>query len=300
MPLSPERIASRRFARGHWIFLNLEEEEMNDSSAKHVCTAFNGGRVRDDLGERQAQCPEHGPYTSTGVRYFGSREVWTRCPDCEEARLAAERKERAAQHASRETARLQAMLGEARIPARFVGRTFDTFVADTTEKLHALTVAREFAESFDEQLRDGSSLVFLGKPGTGKSHLAAAILQAIMPEHCGLYVTCMQVVRAVRNAWRKDSERSESDVMAEFARVPLLVIDEVGAQYGTEGEQMVLFEVLDRRYLDMKPTILLTNQNMPGLKQFLGERVHDRLIEIARAVVFDWESYRKQARKEAA
>ena len=110
----------------------------------------------------------------------------------------------------------------------------------------------------------------------------------------------MQVVRAVRNAWRKDSERSESDVMAEFARVPLLVIDEVGAQYGTKGEQMVLFEVLDRRYLDMKPTILLTNQNMPGLKQFLGERVHDRLIEIARAVVFDWESYRKQARKEAA
>lgn len=273
---------------------------MRDVTAKHVFSALRGGSLRHALGERQAQCPAHGSYTSTGARYLGSREVWTPCPDCEEARLAAERKAQADRLAARAAARLQTMLGQARIPARFIGRTFDTFVADSEAKQRALTVAREFAENFDEHYRAGSSLVFLGKPGTGKSHLAAAILQAIMPAHCGLYVTCMQVVRAVRNSWRKDSERSEAEVFAEFARVPLLVMDEVGVQYGTEGEQTVLFEVLDRRYREMTPTLLLTNQNMPGLKQFLGERVHDRLAETARAVVFDWESYRKQARKEAA
>ena len=49
---------------------------------------------KDVLGEVGKECSTHGAYTSTGVRYkIGrmNREVWTPCPDCEEARVAAER-----------------------------------------------------------------------------------------------------------------------------------------------------------------------------------------------------------------
>ena len=82
-----------------------------------------------------------------------------------------------------------------------------------------------------------------------------------MPAYVGRYFTCMEVIQHIRSTWRKDSEASEVDVLAEFANVPLLVIDEIGMQYGTESEQNHLFDVLDRRYRDMMPTILLTNQN---------------------------------------
>ena len=75
---------------------------------------------------------------------------------------------------------------------------------------------------------------------------------------------------------------------------------EVGVQYGTDGEQNILFEVLDRRYRDMLPTILLANQSKDGLKQFLGERAYDRLTETGRIVAFEWESYRPHARMEVA
>lgn len=79
----------------------------------------------------------------------------------------------------------------------------------------------------------------------------------------------------------------------------LLVIDEVGVQYGTEGEQTILFDVLDLRYRGMLPTILMTNQDLSGMKGFLGERTWDRVRETCRWVPFDWESYRPVARNEA-
>ena len=65
-----------------------------------------------------------------------------------------------------------------------------------------------------------------------------------------------------------------------------------GAQYGTEGEQVILFDIINRRYQDQMPMILLTNQSKEGFKQYLGDRAFDRLREAGRWVAFDWESHR--------
>lgn len=257
--------------------------------------------VREQLGERQEQCDQHGAYTSTGMRYaIGKldRRVWTTCPACEDARLAAERQAAAEKATRAEQERMEALLDSAAIPARFIGRSFDTFKASTPHQERALQVLRSYAEDFEAKLKSGASLILLGGPGTGKSHLAGAVLQAIMPRHCGLYTTAMGIIRAVRATWRKDSDRTEGQVLAMLGEVALLVIDEIGVQYGTDGEQTILFEVLDRRYREMRPTILLANQSKEGLRQFLGDRTYDRLTETARIVLFEWDSYRPQARRE--
>lgn len=244
---------------------------------------------------RPAQCPEHGPYLSLNI----VRKVWSRCPTCQA--------EAAQKHADEEAARLQKeaeahhrrMLAEVRIPARFERCGFDTFVADTDDMRHALTVCRDYAERFSEHAVRGASLVLSGKPGTGKSHLAGAILRALMQRGVR-YVTCMDMIRAVRETWRRDSERTETQVLGYLADLELLVIDEIGMQYGTDGEQTIIFDVLDRRYRDMRPVILITNQDKEGLKACVGDRVFDRLRETARWVAFDWQSYRGQARKASA
>jgi DNA replication protein DnaC len=140
-------------------------------------------------------------------------------------------------------------------------------------------------------------LIFAGKPGTGKSHLAGAILQAVLTPNVR-YVTCMDLIRMVRETWRKDSERSETQVLRYLEGLDLLVVDEVGMQYGTEGEQTILFDVLDRRYREVRPMVLLTNQNRDGFKSFVGDRIYDRLVETSRWVPFDWDSYRGTARKQ--
>lgn len=260
----------------------------------------SGAADREALGEIVKECEQHGSFVSNGVRYFGKREIWTQCPACEDRRQADERQAEAQKRADRARQEMECMLEQASIPARFVGRTLDNFNAATDAQRAALEIAREFAENFDAHAKRGDSLILSGLPGTGKSHLATAVLQAIMPEHCGLYTTCMNVIRSVRGTWRKDSEKSETQILNAYADVPLLVLDEIGVQYGTDGEQTILFDVLDRRYREMQPSIFLTNQDKKGFREFIGDRTFDRLIETARWVPFDWASYRPQARKEAA
>ena len=113
--------------------------------------------------------------------------------------------------------------------------------------------------------------------------------------HTAPYTSAIDAVRMIRNTWRRDSERTETQVLDMLAGVDLLVLDEVGVQYGTEAEQVNLFDIIDKRYRALMPTILLTNQGKAGLKSFLGDRSFDRLREGGQWVVFDWESYRGRA-----
>lgn len=279
---------------------SLEEQVRLDRLIQRSMSYPSDVSLKEELGEMEKTCDTHGVYRTTGIKIFGRREIWTPCPGCEEERLARERRFQAEQQAERARVQLECAIGQAAIPARFVGRTMDNFVADTPQKAAALEIAREYVSNFDSHAKRGSSLIFSGLPGTGKSHLATAILQALMPQRVGLYTTCMSVIRTVRGTWRKDSERSETEVLNALADVPLLVLDEIGVQYGTDGEQTILFDVLDRRYRDMQPTIFLTNQDVKGMQQFIGERSFDRLREVSKWVSFDWESYRPTARREAA
>ena len=138
-------------------------------------------------------------------------------------------------------------------------------------------------------------IVFSGVPGTGKSHLAIAIAYFVDAAPTAIYTSAIDAVRMIRNTWRRDSERTETQVLDMLAGVDLLVLDEVGVQYGTEAEQVNLFDIIDKRYRALMPTILLTNQGKGGLKTFLGDRSFDRLREGGQWVVFDWESYRGRA-----
>lgn len=260
------------------------------------------GALYTVLEPRGAICPSHGGYTSRGTRYTigKGREVWSPCPDCVAEREEVEREAAELEKQAREKARIEEMLGRAAIPVRFIGRSFDTYRADTPAQRAALAACRDYAESFDRFARTGESLLMLGKAGTGKSHLASSILQAIMPAHCGLYTTAADVIEMVRETWRRDSEKSQARVLNMLSTVPLLVLDEVGVQYGTESEQNTLFQIIDRRYRDRRPLILMANLKPAELQALLGDRTFDRLREVSKVLTFEWDSYRPQARKEQA
>lgn len=249
-----------------------------------------------DLTEREGVCPDHGQFVSRNL--FRGR-VWSKCPACEEVGAAKHAEAERIRMAREAEQRHAAMLHQARIPTRFIGRTFESFVAADEAQRHALTTMQQFVARFDANSRKGAGLILSGLPGTGKSHLVAAALQALFPRDVA-YMTCMDLIRGVRDTWRRDSERSETQVLKYLECLDLLAIDEVGVQYGTDGEQTILFDVLDRRYREVRPTIILTNQDKAGLKKFIGERAYDRLTETCVWVPFDWPSYRPQARREAA
>lgn len=241
---------------------------------------------------RTASCERHGEYESKGMSLLGRRIIWTGCEACGEEQRVAEDSRRRADEEEYRQRRMEQRLSTSGIPLRFRDRTFDNYVADTDGKRDALKVSTDFAANFEQHLRDGTTVVFSGKPGTGKSHLAIAVAMIVMNTGTALYLNALDLVRMVRDTWRRDSEMTESAVLHELSTVSLLVIDEIGVQYGTEGEQVILFDVLNRRYRDLMPTILLTNLGAKGMKEFLGERSFDRLREGGIWVAFDWESFR--------
>lgn len=203
-------------------------------------------------------------------------------------------------------AQVQRLMQRAGIPPRFQTRTLDGYQVEQPGQHRALALARRYAKQFAEIRAKGTCLVFSGNRGTGKTHLACGIANAVMGDgYSALFVAAGEVVRKVRATWRKDSPITEADAINQFAEIDLLIIDEVGVQYGTEGEQIVLFEVINRRYERLMPTIILTNlpierpkdgdgrERQMSLADYLGERAVDRLREGGgRLVVFDWPSWR--------
>ena len=168
--------------------------------------------------------------------------------------------------------------------------------------MQALTVSKIFAQNFDLCLESGSSLIFCGKPGTGKTHLAAAIANAVcLKGRNAVFLSVLKAISLVKDSWRKDAEISEKAAYKGMITPDLLILDEVGIQFGTEAEKIILFEILNGRYENVKPTIVISNLSLPEISNYLGERVVDRLKEGGGSViVFDWESYRSKVLTDSA
>lgn len=243
------------------------------------------------MPERKESCDKHGEFMSRKI--FG--RIWTKCPVCtaeeeEQRKVDAEEKER-----EQKRIRWERALGTAGIPERFRDRSLKTYIAESDEQKRALAFADSYANDFDQVLKTGRGAIFCGLPGTGKTHLAVGIGLRIMNRdgRSVLFTTVMRAIRRVKDTWRRDSSETETEAIAALAFPDLLILDEVGVQFGSEAEKLILFDVLNERYERRKPTILLSNLKIDEVKAYLGERVFDRMREDGGEFIpFAWESYR--------
>ncbi len=246
--------------------------------------------------ERQdGKCETHGAFIDTRINIRGKDIPWSGCPQCAEIQIRRQSAEDQLMRSPELRMKaLERRLGRTRIPPRFCTRTFDNFIADTKDKQTALRVAKNYAKAFDNNLAAGRCIAFLGKPGTGKTHLAVAIARSITEQgYTALYIKTLDYIRQVRDSWAPDSTMRELAVIQQFVEPDFLILDEVGMQYGTDGELVQITDLLDKRYLDLKPTLVMSNENIDGLKTYLGDRAFDRLRENGgEHLIFDWESHR--------
>lgn len=236
-------------------------------------------------------CEKHGDFESHN--WVG--KVWSKCPTCTQEEKTQQQAQEDQEERKQRKLRWQARVKGSGVPERFYARTLDTFEAKTAEQVSALEFSKDYAHNFDQVIKTGRCAVFVGKPGTGKTHLACGIALRIMgtQQRTVLFITVQRAIRRVKDTWAKGSEESESQVIEAMTEPDLLILDEVGVQFGSDFEKNILFDILNERYEKRRPTILMSNLPADEVMGYLGDRIADRLREDGGEVIpFNWESHR--------
>lgn len=241
---------------------------------------------------RWLECEKHGRYPHEVVDpsqegFLHPQVVNVDCPACRKERAHVQRFSRMA------------------IPRRYAGCTVRGFKAETEVQKRVKDFVIEFCKGIRARISNGDSLIFSGGFGNGKSHLACAIAKVAMEAGFSCqFVTLSRLIAEVHESWGAGHRESELEIIKRYAGLDLLIIDEIGAQYGTPAEVKILFDVLGDRYGEMRSTILISNaplvvskkQAAAGIKplvSFIGDRVLDRFRENGSAAIgFTWGSYR--------
>ena len=233
----------------------------------------------------KAHCEKHGDFELKAIKFMSRWMVWQFCPECHEEMISSRQGEREERENKQRHDKHVALTLSKGVGIRHAGKTFDDYRADTPGKQKALNAFKRFAGGV-------TNVIAVGGTGTGKTHLASAVIWERKHEDV-LLIKFSELMRQQRQTYRNDSKITESQFLRKMAGIELLLIDEIGTKETSEAEKAFITEILDERYLNCVPTCLISNLQYNELRALLGGRTIDRFKEDGGGVIaFDWESER--------
>ena len=186
------------------------------------------------------------------------------------------------------------------VPARFQDADLGNWETDLPGQRKVLDIARYYLEKFPELRRRGSGMVFFGPAGTGKTRMSCTLVNELADRGVDAFYTKFPTVlnrlrRTYNNRAFEATDRVETreSVVEDLVSYDLLALDELASVSGSADEVGLVYDVIDGRYEQARPTIVATNLNRTALVQFLTDRLVDRLADQRGAfVAFDWDSRR--------
>jgi DNA replication protein DnaC len=197
------------------------------------------------------------------------------------------------------------LFGLVGIPAAVAHASFETYRTWSPDHSAAKAAAEDLARKFRPD-RPNRGLLFYGRPGAGKTHLLVATLRYLTLEKgvACRYVEFMLLLSDMKAGFA--ANQGHMEILKPLLKVPVLAIDELGKERGTDWERSMLDELISRRFNSGLTTLFATNYfldpapvpEQPGrmvktrsaefqreaealtLSQRVGDRIYSRLNEM--------------------
>jgi DNA replication protein DnaC len=143
---------------------------------------------------------------------------------------------------------------------------------------------------------EGRPVLFLGRPGCGKSHLGIALgIKAVEAGYRGYFTGATEMTKALVSAW---AEGSFNQKIRTYTAPSVLIIDDVGITPFDRSEANAFFQVVNRRYELRSATVVTTNRGLPAWSELFGgdsvvaAAILDRLLDRAKVINIKGPSWR--------
>uniref|UniRef100_A0A6M3LG55 Putative IstB domain protein ATP-binding protein n=1 Tax=viral metagenome TaxID=1070528 RepID=A0A6M3LG55_9ZZZZ len=159
------------------------------------------------------------------------------------------------------------------IPAKYYKSSFDNYKG-----------GEKYVDACRRFITNPENLFITGSFGCGKTHMAVSIIRELFKQDVVYYTmrfkNVPELLLDIRESFRSnDGNNSEGCIIEKYSGVKILVLDDMGAEKTSEYSITTLYTLINRRYNDMKPTIVTTNLTIEQIEKQIHPRIASRFAE---------------------